>query len=611
MVKSINFKDEIMKNKIILLLLQIIGSTQLFGQLSTQGSEVLINTTTTNTQQNPAIAMDNNGNYVVVWESYGTDGDGFGIYAQRFNHLGVAIGTEFLVNTTTASNQSFPDVAMDGNGNFIVVWQSDNQDGDGLGIYAARFHHNGTANGSEFQVNSTISGEQRQPSVAMNDIGDFVIAWSGPDLDEYGIFAQLYDHQGTTHGGEISVNMTTLHNQSYADVAINNMGNFTIVWQSYLEDGSGNGIFFQSYEHGGFPLGIPTQVNTTSTDNQQAPAIAMDTTGNFAIVWESYGQDVAHTTGIYAQRYDYEGMTLGSETHINSTSTGFQTEPNIAMDSEGNYIIAWSSYGTDGSFDGVYAQAYKNDGTTLDSETQVNTRTTDFQQRPAIAMNYNLGMIRIVWQDGLENSNATHDGDDYAIAGQGFTVIGVLPVELLFFTGRKQENYSLLEWETATEINNAYFEVEWSVDPDAHEFQKIGTVNGAGTTTISQSYDFLHTTPALGDNYYRLKQVDFDGSYEYSPIVIIHFDDAMASSPLGGFKFYPNPTTGHITIELPVLWTITTNITIFDATGKLVFQTSTNAHQLNLDIADLTGGTYILRATNDIQTYNQQFIKVE
>ena len=102
------------------------------------GSETLVNTTTTNNQSYASVAMDAAGNTVVVWQGEGA-GDTNGIFGQRFNAAGVAQGTEFLVNTTTTGNQNWSSVAMDADGNFVVIWDGEGT-GDTDGIFAQRFN---------------------------------------------------------------------------------------------------------------------------------------------------------------------------------------------------------------------------------------------------------------------------------------------------------------------------------------------------------------------------------------------------------------------------------------------------------------------------------------
>jgi hypothetical protein len=112
------------------------------------GSEFRVNTYTPNQQRTffespQSIAMDADGDFVVTWSSYGQDGSGYGVYAQRYNAAGVAQGTEFRVNTATSYNQQYSTVAMDTDGDFVVTWSSYDQDGSGWGVYAQRYKPRG------------------------------------------------------------------------------------------------------------------------------------------------------------------------------------------------------------------------------------------------------------------------------------------------------------------------------------------------------------------------------------------------------------------------------------------------------------------------------------
>ena len=117
------------------------------------------------------MAADSAGDFVVVWESGGEDGDGYGIFAQRYNAIGMTQGPEFRVNTYTTSDQQRPSVAMDSAGDFVVAWQS-GEDGSGYGVYAQRYNVAGVAQGSEFQVNTYTTNNQYAPSVAMDSAGE-------------------------------------------------------------------------------------------------------------------------------------------------------------------------------------------------------------------------------------------------------------------------------------------------------------------------------------------------------------------------------------------------------------------------------------------------------
>ena len=98
-----------------------------------------MNTFTTGNQMNPAVAYDANGNFVVVWESNLQDGSVRGVYGQEYDSSGVPLGAEFQVNTHTSLEQDYPAVAAYGDRNFIVSWQSNRQDGDSWGVYGQRY----------------------------------------------------------------------------------------------------------------------------------------------------------------------------------------------------------------------------------------------------------------------------------------------------------------------------------------------------------------------------------------------------------------------------------------------------------------------------------------
>ena len=212
------------------------------------------------------------------------DGGSNGIYAQRYNAAGVATGSEFQVNTYTTGGQNSPSVAMDSDGDFVVAWHSFAQDGDNNGIFAQRYDAAGVATGSEFQVNTYTTLGQRRPSVAMDAEGDFVVAWesNGQDGDSYGVFAQRYAATGVAQGSEFQVNTYTTSFQRDPSVAIDSEGDFVVVWESF-QDGDGSGVYAQNYNAAGAPQGIEFRVNTYTSRNQFSPSVAMDAAGGFVV----------------------------------------------------------------------------------------------------------------------------------------------------------------------------------------------------------------------------------------------------------------------------------------------------------------------------------------
>ncbi|MCP4654380.1 MAG: hypothetical protein GY856_03065, partial [bacterium] len=161
------------RNVLLFTLTGLMWCAAAFGQQAVPiGDEFQVNTYTTQNQVYPAIAVDSGGEFVVVWSSYGSGGDdssGYSIQAQRYDSDGTAAGSQFQVNTYTTDKQQWNDVAMNSDGEFVVGWRSRGSDGDDSSDYsiqAQRYDSDGTAAGSQFQVNTYTTGRQDASMVA-------------------------------------------------------------------------------------------------------------------------------------------------------------------------------------------------------------------------------------------------------------------------------------------------------------------------------------------------------------------------------------------------------------------------------------------------------------
>jgi hypothetical protein len=253
-------------------------------------------------QAYPKVASDSTGNFLVVWSSFVQDGSSMGVIGQRYASSGAPLGSEFRVNTHTTDAQWFPSVASDGAGTFVVVWESYLQDGSSWGVFGQRYASSGAPLGLEFRVNTFTTASQTYPSVAADPSGGFVVAWTGQDGSNRGIVGQRFSSSGAPLGSEFHVNTHTTGYQINAAVAVDGAGNFVVAWQSNPQDGESYGIFGQRYASAGGPLGPEFRVNTYTTDNQSVAAVAADPSGDFVVVWRSFGQD-GDAHAIVGQRY--------------------------------------------------------------------------------------------------------------------------------------------------------------------------------------------------------------------------------------------------------------------------------------------------------------------
>ena len=381
-------------------------------------TEFQVNTYTNNSQSNSTVAIDPNGNFVISWQSFSQDTDNNGIYAQRYNSAGIAQGNEFRVNTTTSGDQNNPTIAIDADGDFVISWTG--LDASGNGIYAQRYNSAGVAQGNEFRVNTTTNGNQNNSTIAIDAGGDFVISWTGLDGAGTGIYAQRYNSAGVAQGNEFRVNSTTNGNQNSSTVAVDADGDFVISWTSYAQNGDDYyGVYAQRYNSAGVAQGSEFKVNSTKITSlyQLTPTIAMDAGGNFVISWT--GQD-ASGNGIYAQRYNSAGVAVGSEFQVNNTTIANQKNPTVAMDANGDFVISWTSYGQDEDNYGIYARRYNSSGAPQGNEFLVNNTTIDSQSNPSVAIATD-GNFVISWQ------SFGQDGSSDGIYAQLYKNNGVPP----------------------------------------------------------------------------------------------------------------------------------------------------------------------------------------
>jgi hypothetical protein len=221
----------------------------------------LVNTYTTNLQRNPAVATTGDGAFIVVWQS-DQDGSNDGIFAQRYTSAGATAGSEFRVNTYTAGFQANPAVAINNGGSFVVVWQSTDQDGSSYGVFGQLFDAAAAPVGSEFQANTQTAFDQSFPDVAMDAAGSFVVAWGSTAQDDAGrgVFAQLFDATGARSGTEFRVNSTTTGDQDLPAVTATGDNAFVVAW-----DNGAAGVLAQRYAQEGTPSIPPSPTPTPTT----------------------------------------------------------------------------------------------------------------------------------------------------------------------------------------------------------------------------------------------------------------------------------------------------------------------------------------------------------
>ena len=258
----------------------------------------------------------------------------------------------------------------------------------------------------------------------------------------------------------------------------------------------------------------------------------------------------------------------------------------------------------------IWNLAYGND--------EVGGRATFFTEDNFSVTNYgsksNPGVDRVgndvTGSLGYQRNSTTTDPDSYtAINGDlGSPLLGgytPLPISLTSFTAKPNDKNSVaLNWVTASEENNDYFSVEHSID--GRGFIEIDQVHGAGTTSEYQFYSFVHENARKGNNYYRLRQVDYDGTFSFSQIEVVVLEDES--------ELVVRPTLATTEVQIFFNEELDNNgvVEIVNFMGQVIesIQFSDESGQITLDVNDLDSGHYVIRVNTENGMSSTRFIKL-
>ncbi|MCI5057231.1 MAG: BspA family leucine-rich repeat surface protein, partial [Flavobacteriales bacterium] len=215
----------------------------------------------------------------------------------------------------------------------------------------------------------------------------------------------------------------------------------------------------------------------------------------------------------------------------------------------------------------------------------------------AVQPNVPLGAFGLSYCNAVTSRQNLIDNNSWVITGDA-DVCGGLPIELMNFSAYAEDDHVSLEWMTAAEINNSYFEVQRSLDTTSWE--SLEMISGAGNSNELNKYFTIDPDPIVGAAYYRLKQVDFDGNYSYSPMKGVTFSKELDPYIV---KVYPSPSTDLIFVESQ--GQDLSNIEFYNSMGQLLPLTFLNnsEKQRTYDISKLPQGIYHLAVAGKVQSF--------
>ncbi|HBJ36030.1 MAG TPA: hypothetical protein DDZ51_15035, partial [Planctomycetaceae bacterium] len=462
------------------------------GNLNGITGQLRANVTTWSHQQEPKITATGDGGFAITWRGYAdesSDGvaDFLDVYARKFNADGTATTGEIIVDNR-AGNQYQPAIAGFANGSFLVTWRQDNSsfsDGSGSAVLGQYYDATGNAVGSNFVVNTTTSSTQFDPRIIALDGDRVLVTYRMGDGSSNGIFGKIYDSAGTVLKDEWRLNTSTVNDQAHADLTLLNDGTFLVTYAS-ADAGSNYRVLAQRYDANGNALGSELQVGSYMADARQHlpvvsqldngdlvftwqktsnssfatmtddfifrqhfslsgndfvpqsgilqtdhftqvswlhPEITTLANGGHLLVWRNIGIETSGgaTWGTAAQIFDGNGNAIGPYFNLNQASQGsHQYNPNVAALPDGGFVATWFSDGAggDGSSHGVRVARYDATGTMIGSEILVNTYTTNQQDNAAISAAPD-GSFIVTWR-----SFTQPDGNSWDAMMQRFDAAG-------------------------------------------------------------------------------------------------------------------------------------------------------------------------------------------
>lgn len=315
--------------------------------------------------------------WTLVW-SAGQD-----VVMRRYSDTLVPLSNDTLVNTTLALEvQDEPAIGVARGGNFLVAWsERHGYDGQQMGIFGRVYTGAGAPLGPEFQINQAWAASQWRPLIAPTPSGGFVVAWTGDwDGDS---FLRVLSSTGAPISGDVAINQYEFDAQVDPAIAVAPDGTIFAAFVDFSSHGgvgSNLNLWGRRFAADGTPLGDEFPLPSTYVNgDQRVPRVGADGLGRFVVVWQDAQAD-GSSTGIALRRFDALGSPLGADVLVNTTTAGAQTNPVVAVDPDGGFLVAFEdwSQGTPR----VRGRRYSADGAPIGTDFPMSAPGT-WAQRPA------------------------------------------------------------------------------------------------------------------------------------------------------------------------------------------------------------------------------------
>ncbi len=603
---------------IFLILFSVIELTAQDGDLdATFGTNgIVITQIGTGNESGSALAIQSDGKLIVAGTAdAGTDNDFAVVRYNTDGSLDNAFGTGGIATTSFGSYSDYgEDVAIQSDGKIVVVGYADN--GSNYDFAVARYKTDGTldnAFGTSGKVITPIgSGDDFSCGVGIQSDGKIVAAgyYRNGSRDDFAVVR--YNTDGSLDSGfdsdGIAVTSISSNNDYAWDMAIQSDGKIVVVGYAYNASYYFDIVAVRFDTDGSLDSGFDGDGKKTialgTNANSEAYGVTIQDDGKILIVGNFYNttdRDFAvirlNSDGSFDNSFDSNGIVL------TAIGSGDDNAWSVVVQPDDKILVCGAANSGDDDFAVV---RYSSNGS-LD-----NTFGTGGKVTTAISGNTDRGVDIAMQSDGkIVVAGFTNNGSNNDFAVTRYKNDSVTPVELVSFSAFAEDNSVKLIWETATEVNNYGFEIQRSFDNKQNtEFETIGFVAGNGNSNAPKHYSFTDNFPPSGILFYRLKQIDTDGAFEYSNTIEAEIGQPQKFELM---QNYPNPANPSTTIQYALPSEGFTTLKVYNAVGKEV-RTLTNIAQpagryrVHFDATGLPSGIYFYQLRSGKFTETKKMI---
>jgi hypothetical protein len=547
---------------------------------------------------------DNSDNAVIAFSDIRSGGD-FKVYAYLISPSGNFLwGANGVSLSTAADMQPNPRITQTSDGYYIIAWPSLSTPSK-VAVQKLDLSGNKLYGNDPMYITSGTAEQYTHPVPIPSDNGNYIIGFEGttgsfPGLTVH-IYAQKYSSAGAPQWGSTPVTVTNAGGFPFyeiTNVISDGSNGIVFVWYDDRDMNNLYSTFVQRINASGSLLFAANgvEVSSLSSNHHLNPDVVINPSTNEIFAFWIEQNNTQSMAGLSGQKFSSTGSKLWGNNGIAFKAMDSNTDLHMSAQIEdGNSCVYYLEY--IGATQNNLAKAFSVDGNgNFNWAGNIVTFSSVVSAKSRLVSDiYNNGVSVLAWSDGRLDFGGIYAQNIQADGLFG----GVVPVELISFTATQGGNLINLEWKTLTEKNNSGFEVQRMRETD---WENVGFVPGYGTTTELHLYTFTDQNLPNGVYHYRLKQIDFDGTFSYSNIIEVEINSATGYVL---YQNYPNPFNPSTVIEFSLPEDVSNvELSIYNSLGEKVAElvnTSLMAgkYQYHWDAQNVATGLYIYQLKTD------------